>query len=137
MRKLAEIEAAEAADVATFLAKHPEFAEGRFERDHHERRWVGRKNLTTFPIDPDTLNDAELGNALWPRSEPLDDMQKWTRDLVEDAFARMRPRDVEVLRRRYFERMTLDEMAAESGVTRQAIIKQLKTATKHARKELA
>lgn len=157
-RSLAQLAADQAAEVADFLAKHPEFEEGRFERDHHERRWVGRKNLTTYPIDPDTLNEMDLGTTdgrstkgripesageyedgqltlavLWPRSEALTWQQDWTRDLVEAAFEHMRRQDVSLLQRRYFERMTLDAIAAEEGVTRQAIIKRLKGATRKLR----
>lgn len=160
-RRLSELESAATAEVEAFWAEHPDLMESG-ERAQHERRWVVDRNLTTYPIDPHTLNEMDLGappgvrstmshqassdgeyeegstsfRTLFPPSDPRTEEQEQMADAVEAAFQQMRPRDVSLLQRRYVELMTLDAIAAEEGVTRQAILKRLGTAEKNMREAL-
>lgn len=130
-RKLRDLEAEEAAKVEDFLAAHPEFSttEGQFEQDTRERRWVGDRNVTTLPIDPDELSTNVAFRSLFPGTSRTQDQEELMRQVFR-VFEQMRADDVEVLKRRYFERMTLDAIAAEEGVSRTAIIKRLQVATR-------
>jgi len=160
-KRLSDIERERAEEVAAFWAAHPELMEAG-ERAEHERRWVVDRNLTTYPIDPHTLNEMDLGTplgvrstmshqasqngefeegntgfrTLFPPADPRTSEQEAMADAVEAAFQRMRPQDVELLEARYVELRTLDSIAAAEGVTRQAIIKRLATAEKHMREAL-
>lgn len=162
MKRLSELEAEEQEAVRAFTEAHPDLVDPGFERNVHERRWVGDRNLTTYPIDPHMLNEMDLGAApgsrstqsgpaqsdgefedtgtafrsLFPPSDARTKKQEAQADLVEAAFQQMRPGDVFLLQRRYIELLTLDAIAAEEGVTRQAIIKRLVTAEKNMREVL-
>lgn len=158
-KRLSELEAEQAESVSRFYAEHPDLDDRSFERQQHERRWVGDRNLTTYPIDPHTLNEMDLGagpgtrsttsvapasdgefedtgatfRALFPPNYEAPGPES---DVVTLAFQQMREQDVSLLQRRYMEMMTLDGIAAEEGVSRQAIIKRLRTAEKHMREAL-
>jgi DNA-directed RNA polymerase specialized sigma24 family protein len=129
------MESEQAAEVASFYAEHPDLDDRSFERQQHERRWVGDRNLTTYPVDPHALNDAgTVFRTMFPPSDQR--VAGQDEDLVIAVFQQMRPSDVSILQRRHMEQMTLDAIAAEEGVTRQAIIKRLRTAEKNLREAL-
>ena len=161
-KSLSELAAERAAEVAAFLRAHPEFEEAGFEQSSRERRWVGDKNLTTYPIDPMLL--AEVGEdyhrgapgvagggeegdgaggdteyregglnfqRLFREAGARTDEQHDVAARVTRTLRQLSPIDVSVIERRVYERMTLDAIAAEDGVTRQAIIKRLDRAIKH------
>jgi DNA-directed RNA polymerase specialized sigma24 family protein len=153
VRRLSELEAEQAESVSRFYAEHPDLDDRSFERQQHERRWVGDRNLTTYPIDPHMLNEMDLGagpgahstTSVAPQSDgefedtgatfralfpPAYEFPGPDEDVVVAAFQQMKPEHVSLLQRRYMEMMTLDSIAAEEGVSRQAIIKRLRTAEK-------
>ena len=134
-KSLREIEQEKVNEVKDFYANHPEMWDGGVERSMHERHWVADRNLTTFPIDPDTMTGMNLG-SLWPATDPRTPEQEQLAEDVEAAFKLMNPRHVDLLLRRYVESMTLDAIAAEENVTRQAIIKRLQVAEKNLREAM-
>jgi DNA-directed RNA polymerase specialized sigma24 family protein len=128
-------EATRLAEVKKFLGDHPEFDDARFTQKHRERRWLDGKNLDTLAMDPTELGSAGFPNVFSNPEQGAADSETVS-DTVDRALSRMRPRDVSLLQRRFLELMTLDAIAAEEGVTRQAIIKRLKTAQDRFRREM-
>lgn len=128
MKRLSELEAEQRREVEAFLEAHPEFGEGAFERGQRDRGWVDGVTQTTQPVDPHTINAMEVFESAFPAAEAPTRMQEVQGELVARTLASMSEIHVRMLERRYLERMTLDAIAAEDGVTRQAVLKRLKAA---------
>lgn len=119
MRRLRDIEEGDRREVESFYAQHPEFKD---VRDRPERHQAEGEEHETLPVDPIEFD--------WTRAVPLfpeGGTPEHERN-VTAAFQQMREQDVWVLERRYLERMTLDAIGAELGVTRQAVLKRLAVA---------
>ncbi len=101
--------------------------------------WLGSGKGRVLSINPGTMTfddweQAELPETLYPTQ--LDSDQLQLRDEVDQVLDKLSPKHQELIRSYFWERLTLEEMAAERGVTRQAVHQQLQTALKAFRKEM-
>ena len=101
--------------------------------------WIGAGKGQVYSINPEGMSQDAWENA--ERPEPLypthlTQSQVELRDNVDEIMAKLHPRYRELLREYFWERMTLEEMAEERGVTRQAVHQQMQTAIKKFRKEV-
>lgn len=79
--------------------------------------------------------EAELPSPLFGLGERTP-AQARLRDEVDEVLLKLAPKYRELIREYFWERLTLEEMAAERGVTRQAVHQQLQTALRKFRKEV-
>lgn len=138
-----ELEEQERRELEAFYEQHPEWAE---EPDFRDRRSVSLDPRTLEALNPVSdlshrhttgLSDTDKlrVSPLWGDTEVETLEQGFKASAVYETTAHMRPRDREMLERRFVERMTLDAIAEEEGITRQAVLKRLETARKNFLKE--
>lgn len=108
--------------------------------DNEVSDWLGSGKGQVLSINPGRMAFED-----WEESErpvPLFGVgnrtpaQQRLRDDVDEVLEKLLPRHREVIREYFWERLTLEEMAKERGVTRQAVHQQLQTALRKFRKEV-
>lgn len=78
--------------------------------------------------------ESELPEPLFPGQ--LEPHQLRLRDDVDEVLQKLAPKYRELIREFFWERLTLEEMGRERGVTRQAVHQQLQTALRKFKKEV-
>ena len=118
-------------DIEAFVQAHPEFADWETDSIHRPpppERFDGKRVLTGYeqlakdrilPVPP---NDSRTYD------------QRVLSAQVEKAMAVLPKAKADLLRRIYWEKQTQEEVAADLGISQQAVNQRLRTAEKHLRK---
>lgn len=110
------------------------------DQQDNSSHWLGTGKGQVLSINPGEMafeewEEAETPQPLFGTGTRTPEQQR-LRDSVDEVLAKLHPKYQELLRAYYWERQTLEEMAAERGITRQAVHQQLETAKRKFRKEV-